>query len=36
MAKKIEDIEGIGEQFGAALRAAGVKTVHELLGVAGD
>lgn len=31
MAKSIEKIEGIGPKFGAALRAAGVKTVDDLL-----
>ena len=31
MAKKIESIEGIGPKLGEALRAAGVKTVEDLL-----
>lgn len=31
MAKRIEDIEGIGPAHGAALREAGIKTVDDLL-----
>lgn len=36
MSHKIESIEGIGPKFGAALRAAGVKTVEALLEAGAD
>ena len=36
MSKKIESIEGIGPKTGEALRAAGIKTVDQLLDVACD
>lgn len=36
MAKRIEDIEGIGPSTGAALRDAGIKTVDALLEAACD
>lgn len=36
MAKNIEQIEGIGPKFGEALRAAGIKTVDDLLKAGAD
>ena len=36
MAYKIEEIEGIGETYGAKLRTAGVATTAQLLKAAGD
>ncbi len=36
MAKRIEDIEGIGPSTGAALRDAGIKTVDQLLDLCCD
>ncbi len=36
MAKSIEQIEGIGPKFGTALRAAGIKTVDDLLKAGAD
>lgn len=36
MAKRIEDIEGIGPSMGAALRDAGINTVDQLLDAACD
>ncbi|MBT8078185.1 MAG: DUF4332 domain-containing protein [Gammaproteobacteria bacterium] len=36
MAKRIEDIEGIGPSMGAALRDAGISTVDQLLDTACD
>ena len=36
MAKNIEQIEGIGPKFGEALRAAGIKTVDDLLDAGAD